>query len=113
MLNSSLPQWAEMALIPGGYFEHLALSWYEDISATPELKKFTSGFLLRQILDNFTKKLQSKLSPDLSLWMSFANDFTIATMLNSLGVFNVCISFSCSMFFIKLLFNLLNLISAS
>lgn len=78
-----------MAIMPGSDFESLALSWYEDVSATSELKKFTSGFLLKEIFDHFSNKIQSTLSPDRSLWMYFAHDYTIATMLNSLGVYKV------------------------
>lgn len=93
MLNFSLPEWAESVMVRGGDFERLALSWYEDISATPGLKKFTSGFLLKEILDRFTNKTQSTLSPDRSIWMYFADDFTIATMLNSLKLFEVILIF--------------------
>lgn len=76
-------------MVPGGPFEQLALSWYADISATGDLKKFTSGFLLKEIFDRFKNKTQSKLSPDRSLWLYFAHDHTIATMLNSLNVYKV------------------------
>lgn len=53
------------------------------------MKKLKMGFLLKEILDRFTSKIQSKLLPNRSLWMYFAHDSTIASMLNTLGLFKV------------------------
>lgn len=52
------------------------------------MKKLTSGFLLKTILNRFTNKKEMKLSPNRSIWMYFAHSNTIASMLNSLGVFD-------------------------
>lgn len=54
-----------------------------------EMKMIRSGYLLKEILDRFSSKIQRTLSPDRSLWMYFAHDTTIANMLNSLGLFEV------------------------
>lgn len=80
-----MPSWAEIVIFNGGEFEKFASSSLEIISATPELQKFSSGFLLKEMFDRFDSKVQSTLSPDRSLWMYFAHDITIAAMLNSLG----------------------------
>lgn len=55
-------------------------------TATDEMKKFHSGFLLKEIFDRFSSKLQSTLLPNRSLWLYFAHDITIQGALNSLGV---------------------------
>lgn len=86
LLIFSLESWEEIVMLPDGEFERLALSPYRVISATPELRKFTAGFLLKEILDRFTNKLKSTLSPNRSLWMYFVHDYKIASMLNSLGL---------------------------
>lgn len=54
------------------------------------MKQSRSGHLLKEILDRFTDKTMSTLTPDRSLWMYFGHDCTLADMLNSLGVFDVC-----------------------
>lgn len=88
-----MPDWAEKVMNPnsdiGRDFEYLALQWYRIFTITNEMKKLKSGYLLKEILDRFTNKTQSTLSPDRSLWMYFAHDITVSNMLNSLGVFEV------------------------
>lgn len=82
-----LPKWAERAMMPESGFATATYSWFKQTSATPGMQKFISGFLLREILDHFTQKTHSTLSPDRSLWMYFGHDYTVANMMNSLGVF--------------------------
>lgn len=84
-----LPEWAEKVMMPESGFETAAYSWYNITTATPGMKKFISGFSLKEILDHFTQKTQSMLSTNQSLWMYFGHDHTVADMLNSLGVFSV------------------------
>lgn len=76
---------------PNGAFESLAQYYYQIFTLTTEMKKIMSGFLLREILERCSKKFQSLLSPDRSLWMYFAHDVTILNMLNSLGLYEVII----------------------
>lgn len=77
---------------PGGDFEYLSNFHFKIKTHSTTMKKLRSGFLLKEILDRFTNKTQSKLSPDRKLWMYFSHDLTIANMLNSLGLFEVNIS---------------------
>lgn len=85
-----LPPWAEVVMIPGGEFERLTLYGYQVWTALVEMKKLRSGFLLKEILDRFSNKTEARLSPDRSLWMYFAHDFTIVSLLHSLDMFTVC-----------------------
>lgn len=87
----SLPPWAEQVMEIGGDLEYLYLNWFPMWTATPEMKKFRSGYLLKEILDHFGDKVQSKLSPDRSLWMYFAHDITLVSMLNTLGLYEVMV----------------------
>ncbi|XP_031636521.1 uncharacterized protein LOC116349294 [Contarinia nasturtii] len=87
-MNKTLPEWTQSVLIPGGPFEKLAESWLVITSATTELKRLKSGFLLREIMDRFKSKTLSTLSPDRSFWLYSAHDVTITGILNSLGVFH-------------------------
>lgn len=75
---------------PGGDFEYLAKFSYQIQTRTTEMKKLKSGFLLKDILDRCKIKTQPLLIPDRSLRMYFGHDSTIASMLNSLGLFEVC-----------------------
>lgn len=84
----SIPAWAEKLMAPGGDFE-FSINWFHIFTATNELKKMRSGYLLKEMLDRFTNKVESTLKPDRSLWMYFAHDVTVGTMLNSLGLFDV------------------------
>lgn len=55
-----------------------------------QLARLKFGLLLKEILNRFTDKLNNKLDPDRSMWMYSAHDTTVAGLLNTLGVFNVC-----------------------
>lgn len=56
---------------------------------TPQLARFQSGFLLKEILERFQKKIDSTLKPNRTLWLYSAHDLTISYMLHSLGLFVV------------------------
>lgn len=60
-------------------------------TGTDAMKKLRSGFLLKEMLDHFSKKLNSTLADDRSLrmYLYFAHDITIADMLNSLEIYMV------------------------
>lgn len=78
-------------MAPGGAFEKLAMAWYAIYAPNTEMQKYKSGFLLRDILERFTQKVQSTLSPDRSLWLYFAHDITMTNMLSTIGLFEkVC-----------------------
>lgn len=61
-------------------------------SATPELARLTSGFLLKEILQRFDKKVDSTLQPNRSLWVYSGHDYTLVNLLNSLGLFKVFVN---------------------
>lgn len=70
-------------------FNRLILKPYGFWTATDEMKKFYSGFLLKEMFDRFSSKLNSTLSPNRSLWLYLAHDITIQEVLNDLGLKSV------------------------
>lgn len=84
-----LPTWAQKIMNPGGDFETFALNWFVINATTTETIRLTAGFFLREILGHCTKKLNSMLQPDVSLWMYFAHDTTITYVLNALKLYTV------------------------
>lgn len=70
-------------------FRRVLSSRYVADTLSTEMKKLKSGYLLKSILDRFTNKTLSILSPNRSLWMNFAHESVIVHMLQSLGIFNV------------------------
>lgn len=87
--NTRLPDWAEKVVEPNGIIERIAESHFKFNTATPELARLKSGFLIKEMMDRFTKKIFGTLEPDRSLWLYSAHDETIANVLNSLGLFEV------------------------
>lgn len=62
---------------------------YGSLGETTEMKRLKSGFLIREMLERFSQKSESKLHPDRSLWIYSAHDKTIIYLLISLGLFEV------------------------
>lgn len=85
----SLPEWTKEIFIPGGDFEWIANRSFQVPTNTIELGRLKVGFLLREMLDRFDDKINSKLSPDRTLWIYSAHDTTVANVLNTLGLFEV------------------------
>lgn len=61
------------------------------LRGTPELVRRRSGFLIKEILERSAKKMNGTLWPDRVLWMYSGHSSTLATMLNGLQIFEVCI----------------------
>lgn len=75
--------------VPGGDLEMLTSLCFALNTTTPVLARLKIGFLYREILDRFDQKIASELSPDRTLWIYSAHDSTIASLLNSIGLFKV------------------------
>lgn len=83
-----LPEWTKK-VYPGGDMKWISGQSFVTNTATPVLKRLKAGFLLREILTRLTNKTLSKLTPDRTLHMYSAHDTTVASLLNTLGVFDV------------------------
>lgn len=53
------------------------------------LARLRVGFLIREILERFTMKKDSTLSPDRSLWIYCSHDYALANVLNAFGLLEV------------------------
>lgn len=67
--------------------EHIAVISYKVQTDTVELARLFSGFLIKEMLDRFSMKINSTLQPDRSLWIYSAHEASIIGVLNSLGLF--------------------------
>jgi len=81
-----LPKWATHLFQNSNEFHEAALSYYYGFSGTPYLAKYYSGFLLKDILDRLTSKVENALAPDRKLWVYSSHDSTVFGFLNSLGI---------------------------
>lgn len=66
--------------------EEMALIEFKSHTAVPALARIR-GFLLKQIIENFQRKIND--SNHFSFVMSAGHDYTIISLLNILGLFNV------------------------
>lgn len=64
--------------------ENITKIFYK-LKSTPELARLKSGFLLKEIFERFSQKIQSILQPDRALWLYSGHSTTTTTMLNGLG----------------------------
>lgn len=62
---------------------------------TPQLARLKSGFLIKDIFERFHNRSRSDDVTPQSLYVYSAHDNTIASILNSLGLFEVYIIFVC------------------
>lgn len=84
-----LPEWTKKVFGAGNDFEQVAHQNFRTLTATTELARLSTGFLIRDILNRCSQKTKKSLSPDRSLWIYSAHDTTIANILNYFGHFNV------------------------
>lgn len=87
--QSRLEDWALEAIERNGTMEYIAQFYHKIYADTPSLARIESGFLLREILERFSQKINSTLQPDRTLWFYSAHSITISFMLESLGLFKV------------------------
>lgn len=85
--NKALPKWAEQEIEPGGIMEYISAFDFVLYAATPEMARFASGFLIKEIVENFSQKINATLNPDRVLRLYSGHDYSITNALNSFGLF--------------------------
>lgn len=90
--TGSVPDWAQKLLTPGGALEKFSEYWLQLNTGTTEMKRLKSGFLLRDILDRFKSKAESKI-PNERMAIFSGHDMTIASLLNTMGLYWVIFIF--------------------
>lgn len=88
-MYSRLPLWTKKVLYPGSDFEKLATLYYTSATYTKHLARFRAGFLLRDIFDRFSMKINSTLAPDHTMSLYSGHGNLIVNVLNALNVFQV------------------------
>lgn len=89
LIFDRLSDWAKNAIEPNGLMEYMAVHSFKAQTATKQMARLKTGFLLKEIFDRFAQKLNTTLRPDRYLWMYSAHDTTISNILDSLGLFEV------------------------
>lgn len=84
-----MADWAEKAIEPNGIMQSIADFAPQMKAGTPELARLRSGFLIKEMLERFTQKINSTLTPDRSLWIYSAHDTTITCFFKALGLLKV------------------------
>lgn len=84
-----LPSWTEKVFYPGSEMEKLAAYSFSMQTNKKLQARLKAGFLIREMLQHFTMKANSTLTPDRSMWIYSAHDKTVANLLNALGLFEV------------------------
>lgn len=87
-----LPYWAQAIEDDDSFIEFVIFSLLFPTN-TKLLARLKAGFFIRDILERFTMKKDSTLSPDRSLWIYSAHDMTMIHILNALNLFEVIIQF--------------------
>lgn len=81
-----VPNWTESVF---DEIEECAIFSHKMDTNTKLLARLKVGFLIRDILERFTMKKDSTLTPNRVLWMYSAHDETIINVLNALNLFEV------------------------
>ncbi|XP_037048455.1 lysosomal acid phosphatase-like [Bradysia coprophila] len=84
--NLTLPEWTKPLFPNNPEFDDAAMKFYAMSAATKYLSKFRTGFLLKDILDRFTRKAEKTLSPDAKMWMYSTHDSVLFSFLSSLDI---------------------------
>lgn len=87
--NLSLPSWTQSVFRPGGDWDEMTHIYNTVAVKTKQMARLRVGFLLREILERFTMKVERTLSPDRSLWVYSGHGFTITNVLSALGLLKV------------------------
>lgn len=84
-----LSDWALKALEPNSALRRIAYFFFKMTTGNKKLARLHSGFLIKEMFERFSKKINSALKPDRALWLYSAHDLTISSTLNTLGLFEV------------------------
>lgn len=69
--------------------ENIALFDMKIYADTPQMARLSSGFLLKEMLERFSQKIDLALKPDRTLWFYSTHFFIMTNLLNSLGLLQV------------------------
>lgn len=82
-----LPEWTKKVFVAGGDFEWASGFGFKIRTATTEMARVRFRFLIREILDRFSAKINSTLSPNRTIWIYSGHDATLVGILDTLQLF--------------------------
>lgn len=82
-----LPKWTESVFGSGSDFEWASNRHYRTYSMTPEIFRYKYGYLIREIFDHCTAKMNGNLSPNRTMFVYSAHDTNMASILNMFSLF--------------------------
>lgn len=90
LYNKTLPDWTKKV------YKTPELNYATNIAFalntyTRKLARLKAGPLLKDILTRFETKFRNELKPDRTLFIYSAHDTTVANLLNTLKLFQVCV----------------------
>uniref|UniRef100_A0A1I8P6L9 acid phosphatase n=1 Tax=Stomoxys calcitrans TaxID=35570 RepID=A0A1I8P6L9_STOCA len=88
LYNKTLPEWTKK-VYPSEDMTYAAAFTFTLATYTRQLARFKMGPLIKEILQRFADKSKGKLMPDRSLWIYSAHDTTVASVLNTLKLFDM------------------------
>lgn len=72
------PAWAEELIVDGSLFHKIAMLDFSFYGKTPKMARIRPGFLLKEMLERFSKKSTNKLNPrEQALYLYSAHDVTV------------------------------------
>lgn len=83
-----MPEWTH-SVFPGGDMAWIAARSFATKTATTQLARLKSGFLLKEMLQHFSDKAAGRLHPNRSVWAYSAHDTTVASLLDTLNLFDL------------------------
>jgi len=89
--NKTLPVWTQK-VYGGDDFTYVSNFAFSINTYTRQLARLKTGPLLKDILTRIDKKYKKQLDPDRSMFIYSAHDTTIANLLNTLKLFEVCLN---------------------
>ncbi|XP_050432750.1 prostatic acid phosphatase-like isoform X2 [Adelges cooleyi] len=86
LYNYTLPEWTKQ--IYPEPLETIVIKNFELSTYNTVLKKLRSGPLLKEIVTHMYEKANGMLTPDRKLWVYSNHDFIIASLLNTMNIYN-------------------------
>lgn len=85
--NFTLPEWTKKVYPEP--LRSISAKSFTIKTNTPLLARLKAGPLVKEILERFQAKANNKLKPDRSVWIYSAHDTTVASLLNTLRLFDL------------------------
>lgn len=89
IFSHSILPWAQKAIERNGIMRYISDYYFKLATDTPQLARLSTGFLIKDIFERISQKINKTLHPDRSIYIYSAHDDTVANILNSLGLFEV------------------------